>query len=91
MADIDAEKTLAPTPQRRQQARARGHVAQSRELTSALLLLGMLIALATTGDRLWRFLQPLYADQLGSDAWLSVDGHTIAARWQTFEPNPCCC
>ena len=40
MAENDAEKTEAPTPRRRQEARDEGNVARSTDLTAAVVLLG---------------------------------------------------
>jgi len=49
MAAEPGERTEAATRRRRQEARERGQVARSPEVTSALLLLAMLGALALTG------------------------------------------
>ncbi|MEW6082081.1 MAG: flagellar biosynthesis protein FlhB [Bacillota bacterium] len=52
------EKTEAPTPRRRQEARGRGQVARSPEVASALLLLSLAVAFRVWGpamaDRMWR-------------------------------------
>ena len=47
MSEYAGEKTLEPTPHRRQQARREGHVAKSQELGSAALLLVGLAASTT--------------------------------------------
>jgi flagellar biosynthetic protein FlhB len=49
VAENDSDKSQEPTQHRRQQAREQGQVASSQDLTSAALLLGMLIVLAMTG------------------------------------------
>jgi flagellar biosynthetic protein FlhB len=49
MASETAERTEAATPRRRQEARAKGQVARSPELNSALILLGTFGALALAG------------------------------------------
>jgi len=49
MAFEDAERTEAATPKRRQEARAKGQVARSAEVNSALILLGTFGALALGG------------------------------------------
>jgi len=49
MAFEESERTEAATPKRRQEARARGQVARSVELNSALILLGAFGALAFGG------------------------------------------
>ncbi|HWL92347.1 MAG TPA: flagellar biosynthesis protein FlhB [Phycisphaerae bacterium] len=49
MADHAGERTEAPTPRRRQEAREKGQVARSGDLSSAVLLLGGMIALRMFG------------------------------------------
>lgn len=56
MAGYADEKTEAPTPRRRQEARERGQVARSQDLTAAVLLLAGFLALALLGPGLWQFL-----------------------------------
>lgn len=55
MADT-ADKTFDPTPRRRQQAREQGHVAQSQDLGSAILLLVGVLLLMLLGKPLVAFL-----------------------------------
>ena len=45
MAEQDSEKTEAPTPRRRQEARDNGQVARSNDLSAAVLLLASLLLL----------------------------------------------
>ena len=45
MADDNDDRTQAPTPRRRQEARQEGNVARSADLSAALVLLGFLLAL----------------------------------------------
>ncbi len=55
--DFEHDRTEAPTPRRRREAREEGHVARSSDLSSALLLLGLLVTLQVLGPRLlesWR-------------------------------------
>ena len=52
MADDAGEKTEAPTPRRRQEARERGQVARSADFSSALLLLGGLLGLRVFAPRM---------------------------------------
>ncbi len=52
MAEDLGDKTEAPTPQRRLKAREQGNIARSQDLTAALLLLGAVILLYTTGGGL---------------------------------------
>lgn len=68
-----AEKSIAPTPYRRQQARAEGRVAHSQDLGSAALLIAGLLALLALGGRIVEFCARLAQSQLGSAAWRSID------------------
>lgn len=52
MADDAGEKSEAPTPKRRQEAREKGQVARSNDFSAALLLFGGLLALRMNGPRL---------------------------------------
>lgn len=52
MADDAGEKTEAPTPKRRQEARQKGQVARSNDFSAALLLLGGMLGLRLFGPRL---------------------------------------
>jgi flagellar biosynthetic protein FlhB len=51
-ASYDQERTESATPRRRQQARQEGQVARSREASSALLFLGMILFLTFAGSSL---------------------------------------
>jgi len=81
------EKTLEPTPHRRQQARREGHVAKSQELGSAAVLLLGLGILMMLGGSLVDFLAQYYRGQLGGQPWLHADkdflvGQCNAVAWQ---------
>lgn len=52
MADDFGDKTEAPTPRRRQEAREQGNVARSPDLTAAAVILGMLFMLQMKGGDL---------------------------------------
>ncbi|WP_242347010.1 EscU/YscU/HrcU family type III secretion system export apparatus switch protein [Anaeromyxobacter terrae] len=65
---MSGHRTEAPTPKRLRDARRRGEVAQSRELTGAAALLGGLVALAATGGAIARELATLLRTQLASAA-----------------------
>ncbi len=81
MADDFDERSLDPTPHRRQQMRAAGHVARSQELTSAAVLLGGLALLLLMGPKLAEELVDLLRGQLSGakwNAWLGSDGPTGA-------------
>ncbi len=94
MADDFADKTHAPTPRRREQARRDGQVAQSQDLGSVVLLLGSLAALVLVGGGLVEFLLGLLRTSLGGDAWKSwqhagdagqvVAGQAVAGHWNAL-------
>ncbi len=52
MADTAQERTEAPTPRRRAEARRQGQVGRSTDLTAAAVLLASLIVLHTMGERI---------------------------------------
>ncbi|MFQ5414070.1 MAG: flagellar biosynthesis protein FlhB [Phycisphaerae bacterium] len=56
MAADAGEKTEAATPRRRTEARSRGQVAKSQDLTAAALLLAAFVSLEVFGPRLFRAL-----------------------------------
>jgi len=65
MADDYGDKTEAPTPRRRAEAREQGNFARSSELTLALLLLGVMVMLHATGPRMVEALKALVHEMLG--------------------------
>jgi flagellar biosynthesis protein FlhB len=73
MAESNGEKSHDPTPHRRQQAREEGHVVNSQDLSSAVLLLGGLLVLLYCGAALVEFFGRLIIKQLGGQAWLVAD------------------
>jgi flagellar biosynthetic protein FlhB len=66
MAEDAGEKTEAPTPRRRTEAREQGNVARSQDLTLALMLLGVIITLHITGRRMIVALKALVHAMLSS-------------------------
>lgn len=68
MADRE-DKTLAPTPRRRQQAREAGQVAKSHDLVSVVLMLGSLGMLVFAGGNLLSYLAEFLKHSLGGGAW----------------------
>ena len=66
MAIDDNDKTEAPTPRRRQEARQQGQVARSQDLTPALILLGIMVILNATGSRIVQTLRTVMGDMLGA-------------------------
>ncbi len=78
MAESTGEKSHDPTPHRRQQARADGHVARSQDVGSAVLLIGATASLLMLGGPIVEFCARLARAQLGGEAWLSTDVPTVA-------------
>ncbi len=70
MSDDQGEKTIDPTPHRRQQARERGEVARSHDLSSAGLLVGGLLVLIFTGRSLVDFLTGMFTGYLSGESWM---------------------
>jgi len=81
MPEFAGEKTLDPTPHRRQQARREGHVAKSHELSSTGTLMVGLAALALLGGGLAGFLADFCRQQLSGPPWLSADANFVADQW----------
>jgi flagellar biosynthetic protein FlhB len=65
MAEEFGEKTEAPTPRRRAEAREQGNIPRSQDLTAALLLLAALVLLNVMGPHLVEALRSLVGDMLG--------------------------
>ena len=76
-----ADKTLEPTPHRRQQAREQGQVARSHDLSSAVMLLAGLGALTLLGGSLAGFLVNYCRNQLGRQPALTADSQWAVAQW----------
>lgn len=73
------DKTEAPTPRRRQEARERGQIARSTDLSAALLLLGGLVCLRLFAPR-------IMASLLGvMRVHLTVDDPASAARLEVVQ------
>jgi flagellar biosynthesis protein FlhB len=68
MPDEFGEKTEAPTPRRRAEARQQGNIARSADLTSAVLLLAVMILLDWYGPGLIVVLKTLTEQMLGSES-----------------------
>src|SRR5690349_10141822 len=64
MAEEDGERTEAPTPRRRQEAREQGQVARSQDLTGAVLIVGAILLLSAFGRDLVAALRALLGDSL---------------------------
>jgi flagellar biosynthetic protein FlhB len=68
MAEDKGDKTEAPTPRRRQEAREQGNIPKSQDLTVALILIGVMLLLRSTGPKLVEALKTLVHDMLGPDS-----------------------
>jgi flagellar biosynthetic protein FlhB len=91
MAEDVGEKTQDPTPHRRREMRERGQVAQSQDLTSAIVLLGGLTVLVFTGTALLDFLATLLVGNLSGQTWMETlrSGTTgqpdvVVQQWQSL-------
>jgi flagellar biosynthetic protein FlhB len=77
MPDDAGERSEAPTPRRRQQARKKGQVARSQDLSATVILLAGLVTLEILGPRIWTKLLAVVRSALGEDVMLS--GGSLAA------------
>jgi flagellar biosynthetic protein FlhB len=82
MAEDAGDKTEAPTPRRRQEAREQGNIARSADLSSAALLVGMLVLLKWYGEGIVRALRSIMGGMLApsslSDFSPGSAGHSFA-------------
>lgn len=74
MAVSRDDKTEAPTPRRRQEARSKGQVARSQDLTAAVLLLVGFVSLRFFWPPLWQSLQAIVASALTPADPTRIDG-----------------
>jgi len=81
MAEQLGDKTHAPTPHRRQQAREQGQVARSQELAATLLLLGSLLAFWLLGKPVVGLITGRLVSHLGGEAWLEGDLPFALQTW----------
>ena len=77
MAEDAGDKTEAPTPRRRQEAREQGQVARSPDLTASVLLLTFLLLMNSFGPSLIHALQSLMAELLSPDAFRELQPSSI--------------
>ena len=81
MADYAGDKSLEPTPHRRQQARQEGHVAKSQALASAVMLLLGVAIVMTLGGELAGFLVNYCRSQLGGQPTLTINAEIVSSQW----------
>ena len=77
MADEYGDKTEAPTPRRRLEAREQGNIARSPDLTAAVLLIGMLVLLKWYGPGLMLAMRTLIEHMLGESSMAQLDPAAI--------------
>jgi flagellar biosynthetic protein FlhB len=68
MADDFGDKTEAPTPRKRQEAREQGKVARSRDIATAVLIVGSMVLMRNYGAGVVAMLRTLVEDMLGPRA-----------------------
>jgi flagellar biosynthetic protein FlhB len=78
MADDYGDKTEAPTPKRRQEAREQGNVARSVDLTAAAVILGMLVLLQIQGPALVEALRGVTEKSFAADVLADHDPAGVA-------------
>jgi flagellar biosynthetic protein FlhB len=76
MPDDTGERTEAPTPRRRQEARREGQIAKSQDLAAAIVFLAGLVALELLGPAIWGDL--LRVMRAGLSPSESLDGGALA-------------
>jgi len=78
MAGEYGEKTEAPTPRRRKEARDKGQVAKSQDLTPAIIMLVGLVALQLLGPRIWKHLLAIM--HAGLEATGPIGAHELVPQ-----------
>jgi flagellar biosynthetic protein FlhB len=68
-----AEKTIAPTQPRRDDARREGRVAHSHDLAAAALLIVGLLAISLLGERVVNYFGRITQQQLNGEAWSALE------------------
>jgi flagellar biosynthetic protein FlhB len=82
MADeSNGDKTEAPTPKRREEAREKGNIARSPDLTAAVLLVGGMYMLRWYGTGLLRVLSDMLREMLGNDSLAKVTTADMGTTW----------
>jgi len=81
MAEQFGEKSQEATPHRRQQAREKGQVPKSQDLTSAIMLIAAILILMAMGGKLVEFLSSFMKRQLGETPASVVDEALLTEKW----------
>ncbi|MEO8496656.1 MAG: flagellar biosynthesis protein FlhB [Planctomycetota bacterium] len=81
MSEQFGDKQHEATDHRRQQAREKGQVAKSQDLTSAALLLAAVGILMLWGENVAKLMAGLMREHLGGDAMLRVDRSMLTTHW----------
>ncbi|HRK31034.1 MAG TPA: flagellar biosynthesis protein FlhB [Tepidisphaeraceae bacterium] len=79
MADELGDKTEAPTPRRRQEAREQGNIARSTDLTAAAVILGMLFMLQVKGGDLVNALRAVTEHVISREVLSDHDPRNISS------------
>src|SRR4051794_24165781 len=87
MAEQDGDKTEAPTPRRRQEAREQGNIPRSQDLTAAALIVGSMVLLSWYGPGLVRALRDVTQELLGSESLSTFETDDTFTRllWSLFK------
>ncbi|MGD0769085.1 MAG: flagellar biosynthesis protein FlhB [Tepidisphaeraceae bacterium] len=80
MAESASDKTEAPTPKRRTEARQQGNIARSHDLTSSVLLLGGLMLMKWFGPRVMSALRDIVAQMLSGSSMSDFGTHRIGEQ-----------
>ena len=87
MSDQSGEKSQEASPHRRRQAREKGQVPTSQDLTSAGVLIAALLVLMMLGGALMEFIGNYMRRQLGTDAWMTIDADFVIVEWHWLVSN----
>ncbi len=79
MPEQQGDKSQDATPHRREKAREQGQVARSQDLSSAVLLLGSLLAILWMTQGMLDFMFSLTREHLGGEPWLETDIDTVSS------------
>ena len=77
MADDFGDKTEAPTPKRRQEARDQGKIPRSRDIATSALLVGSMVLLKNYGPGVLGMLHNQVSDSLGGAAIIFISSDAV--------------